>query len=153
MNRSDNELIIAKSLKIISEDEKFKEDLSIPNNMTFYSAVISHAYYSIFYAAKALLILKGIKTSSPDIHRKTYEEFESKFVNTGIIDIKLLEIYKNIIIKADTLLEIFKSEKWKRGNFTYNTLPQANKEPAQESINNSTLFVSSIFEIINKLKN
>lgn len=56
------------------------------------------------------------------------------------MDVKLLMIYKEMIIRAETLLEIYKEEKKKRGNFTYNTIPQANMAPAKESIENAKLF-------------
>ncbi len=111
-----------------------------------YSAVISHAYYCIFYASKAYLLQKGIKTQAPEEHRKTFEEF-STFVEKGIVDVELLNIYRNILLKADTLLHIFEFEKKKRGTFTYRRIPQANQEPAQESIQNARLFFKSIYEI------
>lgn len=150
IKRADNELIIAEKLKVLSEDINSKNFMKIDENITFYSSVISHSYYAIFYAAKAILLTKGIKTSAPEIHKKTMEAFESNLVRTGILDVKLLEIYKKMAVRADALLEIFKDEKWKRGNFTYNTIPQANKEPAEESLKNSKLFVSNIMKIIQK---
>jgi uncharacterized protein (UPF0332 family) len=113
---------------------------NIDSNNTFYSGVISHAYYSIFYCAKAMLLSKNIETSAPEVHKKTFKMFEKIFINTGLLDKKLFEIYNEMIIKADVLLEIFKQEKKKRGDFTYNTIPQANKAPAQESIENSKIF-------------
>jgi uncharacterized protein (UPF0332 family) len=148
IDRADTELLLAGKIKTLSEDDKIKEILQIKREKTFYSAVISHAYYSIFYAAKAILLTKGIKTSSPDIHKKTYECFKSELVDTGELDVKLLGIYKKMALRADALLEIFRSEKWKRGNFTYNTIPQANKEPAEDSVTNARLFVSTIMKVI-----
>lgn len=142
--RADNEIMAAESLKRLSEEAKAKTDFKIPKKTTFYSSVISHSYYAIFYAAKAMLLTKGIKTSSPDVHKKTYEEFENAFVKTGLLNKKLLEIYNDLIVKASDLLEIFRDEKWKRGNFTYNVIPQANKSPAQESLINAKLFASAI---------
>jgi len=65
-------------------------------------------------------------------------------VDTGLLDVKLLEIYKKIVIRADALLDIFREEKGKRGDFTYKTIPQANKEPAEDSIRNATVFVSNV---------
>ena len=149
LERAENELLLAKKVKILTENTEFKTMLEIPSNTTFYSAVINHSYYSIFYCAKALLLTKGIKTRSPEIHKKTFEKFEKEFVNTGILDYKLLEIYKKNIIKADFLLEIFKDEKWKRGNFTYKTIPGANREPAEESVNNAILFLKNVSKMIN----
>jgi hypothetical protein len=46
------------------------------------------------------------------------------------------------------LLNIFEEEKGKRGEFTYETLPQANKEPAETSLNNAKLFVSNIMKVM-----
>lgn len=75
LKRADNELLIAEKLKVLSEDAEAKNVMKIPEKTTFYSAVISHSYYSIFYAAKAILLTRNIKTSSPEIHKKTLDEF------------------------------------------------------------------------------
>jgi len=150
IERADTELLLAEKIKILTEDAKIKELLNIKREKTFYSSVIAHAYYSIFYSAKAILLAKGIITSSPDIHKRTFEAFKTELVDTGILDVKLLEIYKKLVIRADALLEIFKGEKWKRGNFTYHSIPQANKEPAEDSLANAKLFVSNIMKIIER---
>jgi len=148
IERAENEIVIAETLNKISIDFDAKQSFGIDDKMTFYSSVISHAYYAIFYSAKAILLTKNIKTSFPEVHKKTYEEFEKHFVKAGILDVKLLEIYKEMIIKADYLLEIFKDLKIKRGKFTYKTIPQANKEPAEESLKNAKIFVSNIIKVI-----
>ncbi len=150
LERADNEIVAAEKLKLLSEDKSAKEFFRVPKKMTFYSSVISHSYYAIFYAAKAMLLTKNIRTSSPEIHKKTFEEFRKNFVETGILDMKLLEIYRKLIIRADDLLKIFDDEKWKRGNFTYKTIPQANKEPAEDSMKNAKMFVSNISKVIGK---
>ncbi|MBU1136495.1 MAG: HEPN domain-containing protein [Nanoarchaeota archaeon] len=152
IERAKNETLTAESLKKLSEEIKFKENFDIPNNTTFYSSVISHSYYSIFYSAKAILLTKGIKTSPPNVHMETYKEFKRNFVDTGVLDKELLLIYNKIVIKADELLDIFKDEKWKRGNFTYNIIPQANKIPAEESLTNAKTFVANIIKVINSFK-
>ncbi len=152
IERADTELVLAQKIKLLTEDMKLREELHIEPRKTFYSSVISHGYYAIFYAAKAVLLTKNVITSSPDIHKKTFDAFKREFVDTGILDVKLLEIYKKQVIRADTLLEIFKDEKWKRGNFTYHTLPQANKDPADDSLANAKLFVSNIMKVIEKYK-
>jgi len=149
LDRAQNELLAADSLMRLSQETQAKEFFSIEQSTTFYSSVISHAYYCIFYSAKATLLTKEITTSSPEIHKKTFEEFKSQFVDTGILDVQLLEIYKKLVIRADELLEIFKDEKWKRGNFTYKVIPQANKEPAEDSIKNARMFLSNIKRTIN----
>ena len=68
------------------------------------------------------------------------------------MDVELLNIYKKMIVKADELLQIFKDEKWKRGHFTYQTIPQANKEPAEQSIQNAVTFTKNIRLILENSK-
>jgi len=150
IERANNELLAANSLKRLSEDSKAKMNFNLPSNITFYSSVISHSYYAIFYAAKAILLMNGIKTVSPEIHKKTFDAFQKYLVETGILDVKLLEIYKTMVIRADGLLEIFRIEKRKRGDFTYTTIPQTNKAPAEDSIKNARLFISNIQKVIFK---
>lgn len=113
LNRADNEIMVAESLKKLSESPKEKHDFELPSNVTFYSSVISHAYYGIFYSAKAILLTKGIKTTSPNIHKVTLDLFKENFVDSGVLDFKLLEIYKKLIIRAGDLLGIFSMEKEK----------------------------------------
>lgn len=149
LNRANNEILLAQSIKRLSEKPEDKQNFNLPSDITFYSSVISHSYYCIFYAAKSILLIKNIKTSSPEVHKKTYDKFKETFVDTGILDVNLLNIYNKIIIRADKLLQIFKDEKWKRGHFTYETIPQANKEPADDSLENARLFFNNIKKVIN----
>lgn len=144
--RSQNEFNLSMMIQRISDDKKMQVDIFAVKEDTYYSAVISHAYYSIFYAAKAYLLRKSIKTSAPEEHKKTFEEF-SKLVEKGVVDIELLKIYQNMLIRADSLLHIFELEKSKRGKFTYRRIPQANQEPAQESINNAKTFFNNIYRL------
>lgn len=150
LERAENELNLALIIKKISDNKKLQIEIFNLKEDTYYSAVITHCYYCIFYSAKAYLFLKGIKTSAPEEHKKTFEEF-AKFVKQGIIDVELLKIYQNIMIKAETLLHIFELEKTKRGKFTYKTIPQANKEPAEESIKNAKLFFSNVYNLCQRL--
>lgn len=150
LERGENELLAAKVLKKVTEEKETKKYLELEEETTFYSSVISHSYYAIFYGAKAILLTKNIKTEMPDVHKKTYEAFEENFVKTGILDMELLKIYQKMIVRADELLQIFKDEKWKRGHFTYQTIPQANKEPAEQSIQNALMFIKNIKLMLEK---
>jgi uncharacterized protein (UPF0332 family) len=152
LKRAENEIVIAEKLRDMSEDDKVREFMQIQQDMTFYSAVISHAYYSIFYSAKAILLAKGITTSPPDLHKRTLDAFKENLVDTGILDLRLLEIYKKLVVRADELLGIFREEKQKRGDFTYKTLRQADQEPAEDSIRNAKLFVSNIRKVTETMK-
>src|SRR3989338_1120211 len=147
LNRAKNELDLANAVFKISTETKFKLDLELKEDSTFFSNVISNSYYCIFYSAKAFLHTKGINTPPPEEHRKTLEEFE-KLAASGQIDKELVKIYKDIVIKAEELLGIFAKEKSKRGKFTYRMLPQANLEPAKESLENAEKFYKNINLII-----
>ena len=147
LQRSENEIDLANVVYIVTNDKKLqKEVFHLEKVQTFYSGVITHSYYSIFYAAKAYLLSKGIKTSPPSEHKKTFEHFRN-LARRGVIRNDLLKIYEQEYIKAETLLKIFKSEKGKRGHFTYQRIAQANKEPAEVSMKNAGIF----FKYINKL--
>ncbi|MBI4454003.1 HEPN domain-containing protein [Candidatus Woesearchaeota archaeon] len=148
LERASNELRLAMAIKIISESSEEKEKLGLKKEDTFYSSVISHSYYAIFYSAKAILLTKNITTDAPEVHKKTLEEFKINFVDSGILDLELLKIYSQMIIRADELLSLFQLEKRKRGLFVYKTLPQANIEPANESVNNAKKFVSHIKQVV-----
>lgn len=143
LQRAKNELDLAKAVFKLSMDSKLKLEFELKEDSTFFSNVISNSYYCIFYSAKALLQSKNVITEPPEEHRKTLNEFE-KLVLSGEIDVELLKIYKEIIVKADELLGIFRKEKSKRGRFTYQKLPQANLEPAKESLDNSEKFLKNI---------
>ena len=149
LERAKNEIELARAVFKISTDNTIKTSLEIKESSTFFSNVINNSYYCIFYSAKALLESKGITTKVPDEHRKTLHEFE-KLVLSGEIDAYLLEIYKKVVIKADALLGIFVKERSKRGEFTYKKLPQANLEPAKESLENAETFLKSINLIIKR---
>lgn len=139
LDRAKNELDLAKAIFKLSIEKRLKLEFELKEDTTFFSNVISNSYYCIFYSAKALLQTKNIITQPPEEHKKTLEEFE-KLTLSGEIDAELLQIYKEIVIKADELLGIFRKEKSKRGRFTYKKLPQANLEPAKESLNNAEKF-------------
>jgi len=106
LERAENEFRLSKAIFNLSKIEKIKVQLEANPNDTFYSAVISHCYYSIFYSAKAILLIKNIETKSPEIHKKTFEEFKKNFVDNGELDTELLKIYKKMIIRADELLHL-----------------------------------------------
>lgn len=151
LERAENELLLAKTNFDISIKNQLKGILGIPKEKTFFNDVISQAYYAIFYSAKAYLTNRGIKTSPPEEHKKTYGEFK-KLVYSNKLRDQLLEIYEKETEKAEVLLKIFFSEKRKRGIFTYNVKSEANIPSAMESIENAKTFISSINEIIMKPK-
>lgn len=107
LKRAQNELNLTRIIIDLSINKELQVDIfKIEEEDTYFSSAISHAYYCIFYGAKVYLLLKGTKTSPPEEHKKTFEEFK-KLVEKGIVDIELLRLYEAILVKADTLLHIF----------------------------------------------
>jgi len=151
-DRAENEFKHAETMFKISERGELKKELELLEKDTFYSGVIAHAYYAIFYATKALLLKKKIRTKSPNIHKATLDAFAYYFVINGKLDFELLRIYKSAMIKADSLLGLFISKKDKRGKFTYHKLPDANKEPANESIKNAKTFLGHAKKLLEESK-
>jgi uncharacterized protein (UPF0332 family) len=147
LERANNEIKLAEIVFHVSNKKDLQEEVfDISEPETYFSSVITHSYYCIFYSAKAYLIKKGIKTKAPEEHRKSFEEFK-KFVEKGVVDVELLKIYQEMLIRADSLLEIFFREKSKRGRFTYKKLAQANYEPAKESLDRAKTFFKHIYNI------
>ena len=150
--RAENEIKLAEIIFVISEEPNIqKEIFKIMHPETYFSAVIAHSYYSIFYGAKAYLAKKGLEISAPEEHKKSFDEFK-KFVESGELDVELLKIYQEALVRAEYLLGIFKEEKKKRGEFTYRTMPQANKEPARDSIDHAKIFYKNILAILKENK-
>ncbi len=151
LQRAENELISAQVLFDISSNPQLQRvQFKLEKEFTFYSSVISHSYYSIFYSSKAILAKIGIKTEGPEVHKKTLGAFEKHLVKTGKLDVELLKIYQKMIVRAEELLWIFSKEKGKRGRFTYQKLPQANRMPAKESFDNASVFFKNINKILTK---
>ncbi|MEK6943290.1 MAG: hypothetical protein AABX00_04470 [Nanoarchaeota archaeon] len=151
LQRAENELIAAQILFDVSSSPMLqKEQFKLEKEFTFYSSVISHSYYCIFYSAKSILAGSGVKTEAPEVHKKTLEAFEKYLVKTGNLDVELLKIYQKMTVRAEELLGIFSKEKGKRGRFTYQKMPQANKEPAKESFDNASFFFKNINKVIRK---
>ncbi len=148
LERAENEFRLARAVFSLSEKEDIKVELGANPDDSFYSSVISLCYYCIFYCAKAILLTKKIETKVPDEHKKTLSEFKKNFVDNGILDKELFEIYEEEVVKADELLNLFSYERWKRGQFTYKTIPQANIEPAKESVENALKFLSNIKKVL-----
>ncbi len=149
IHRAENEIKLAEIIFAISDEPAIQRKMfKVKEPETYFSAVIAHSYYSIFYGAKAYLANKGIDIMAPEEHKKAFAEFK-KFVESGELNVELLKIYQEAIVRAEYLLGIFKEEKKKRGEFTYRTMPQANKEPAKESIAHAKTFYKNIFNILN----
>lgn len=92
------------------------------------------------------MLSKNISTSPPHEHAKILDNLKLS-TKEGILDSELLKVYEEESIRAETIISIYQKEKRKRGKFTYQKLPQSNKQPVKESIKNANLFRKTIAKI------
>jgi uncharacterized protein (UPF0332 family) len=151
LNRAKEEEKLARVLFRISTDRRLQqEELHLESTSSFHNAVISHAYYSIFYSTKAYLLKKGIRTHEPAEHRKVCKTFE-RFVISGTLSTEIRRFVKDSSNNGNDLLSILKNEKKKRGEWTYEHHNPANRIPTQKSLDNANMFIktmSTLCEII-----
>lgn len=151
IERAEHEIATSELLYRLSEDSSEKTALNALSGSTYYSAVISHAYYAIFYSAKYYLLSKNISVPEQGQHSFVYQKFK-KFAKSGELDKEFLEIYEDAKVKAEMLLSILEDEEEKRTEYTYKTYPQANKEPAEKSIENAKFFVAHIRKFVERIR-
>ncbi len=89
-----------------------------------YDDAISRAYYSMFYAAKALLCLKN---KHPRTHRGVVHQFGLEFVKSGVIE----EYYAKALITAQE----------RRERSDYDIYYKPSKEEAEDIIEDAEKFL------------
>lgn len=151
----------AKVLMDISTDSKLQEELGYPNfdgNLW----TINASYYSMFYMVRGLLENSGIKIKSDSttqsIHQIVFQSLVYFFYINKRLEKKLIEDFQEAILesgeilgkeRAKKLVEDYKSEKDKRGIFTYELGQIAMENKAKTSLERAKLFNQEIRKIIN----
>jgi uncharacterized protein (UPF0332 family) len=97
---------------------------------------ISRAYYSMFHAAKALLILKGV---NPRKHSGAIRMFGLHFVDSGFIE----RVYAKYITYAFSL----------RSKADYDVYYEPNYEEAEHVVESAERFLERIKRALGELKN
>jgi len=116
-----------------SEDKLKSAHILLENNQITDS--IGEAYYSIYHATMAILILKDIH---PRTHSGLISEFGLHFVKNGTIE----DVYAKILAKAET----------KRIMADYDVDYQPSPKEAESIIKDAQKFHERIKEAINQLK-
>ena len=153
--KSHESLQLSKRIFAIAQDEN--------ETLKSYMWVIAIAYYSMFFAATALLAHFGRKIDSEiGIHKLTYHALVYYFL---VADNKLqkhfIEEYKDVYDNVEVLLqtseqkaldimENFKLEQGKRTRFTYEMGQIAEKQKAQTSLERAEEFVLEIRKLMQK---
>lgn len=97
----------------------------------FYREAISRAYYSMFHATQALLILKEIY---PKSHKGVIQKFGEEFVKSGLLEKKM----GYILSQAETM----------RLKADYDVGVKITKEECEEILDNCEFFIKKIKDAI-----
>ena len=100
-----------------------------------YRDVISRAYYSMFHAARALLLIKGL---SPKKHAGTVSMFGKHYVKEGIVD----EYYGKALTKAFQM----------RSKADYNVMYLPSEEEAEEVLELAEEFLEKARRLVEEWK-
>lgn len=152
----------AKILMEASTNKKLQEELGYPE---FDGSlwVINSSYYSMFYMVRALLENSGIKIKSDSttqsIHQIVFQSLVYFFYMNKRLEKKLIDDFQEAITesgeilgkeKANKLIEEYKSEKEKRGIFTYELGQIAMQGKAKTSLERARFFNQEIKKILLK---
>jgi uncharacterized protein (UPF0332 family) len=151
MQKSRDSIMVASRLMELEAEEDLPSELW----------VINSSYYSMFFAATALLAKFGhsIKTEA-GIHKLTYHALVYFFINQeSKLKNSMMDAYKDAVDEAEELLQLtekkvesmvkdFGYEMSKRKIFTYELGKKAELNKAQTSLNRAKSFVKEVEMLI-----
>lgn len=164
MANAESSLQTASILQEISDDNSLKETLKITSGFESYLWVIVSSYYSMFYAATAMLAKQGIRATGQIVHKVTADALIHFFGSNDKLA-KLLEQYeeaqtvglelvgreelmKRMQKRADELIISYEGERKKRSKFQYDIGLQAKRGYAQTSLERAKNFVFEIRKLL-----
>ena len=166
MDNATSSLETAALLHTISDDGKVKNVLKVSSEFESYLWVIVSSYYSMFYAATALLASEGIKATGGIVHKVTADALIHFFVANrklakmmGEYDeakdvvgelVGREEFLKRIEMKANELVVAYESERRKRSQFQYDTGVLVKRGFAETSLSRAKRFVEEVRKILAK---
>ena len=161
---AESSLRTASILQEISDENSLKETLKVNADFESYLWVIVSSYYSMFYAATAILAKQGIRATGQIVHKVTADALIHFFASNEKLA-KLLEQYeeaqavglelvgreelmKRMQKKADELIISYEGERKKRSKFQYDIGVQAKRGYAQTSLQRARDFVFEIKKLL-----
>jgi uncharacterized protein (UPF0332 family) len=164
MANADSSLRTASILQEISDENSLKETLKVSSDFESYLWVIVSSYYSMFYAASAMLANQGMRATGQIVHKVTADALIHFFASNEKLA-KLLEQYeeaqtvglelvgreelmKRMQKKADELIISYEGERKKRSKFQYDIGVQAKRGYAQTSLQRARDFVFEIKKLL-----
>ncbi len=166
MGKADSSLLTAKALLRVSESAEAKKLLNLPQGYDAYMWVINTAYYSMFYAATALLASYNHKINREQgKHTLTYHALVYYFLDCdrkiakhmleqySIAERQASGLMQSVEAKAREKIELVKQELSNRGDFTYEMGKVAEKSIAETSIRRAMEFLTLAKELIMERSN
>jgi uncharacterized protein (UPF0332 family) len=164
MKNAESSLQTASILQEISDQQSLKSTLKVGGDFESYLWVIVSSYYSMFYAATALLARQGVRAAGQIVHKVTADAMVHFFVSNeklarlleqyeeaqaaGLELIGREELMKSMQKKADELIVAYESERKKRSKFQYDIGVQVKRGYAQTSLQRAREFVFEISKIV-----
>jgi uncharacterized protein (UPF0332 family) len=164
MKNAESSLQTASILQQISDERDLKNALKTSADFESYLWVIVSSYYSMFYAATALLARHGIRAAGQIVHKVTADAMIHFFVSNeklarllekyeeaqavGLELVGREELMRSMQKKADELIIAYESERKKRSRFQYDIGVQAKRGYAQTSLERAKEFVFEVSKVV-----
>ncbi len=161
---ADSSLRTASILQEISDENSLKETLKVGSDFESYLWVIVSSYYSMFYAATAILAKQGMRATGQIVHKVTADALIHFFASNeklarlleqyeeaqtvGLELVGREELMKRMQKKADELIISYEGERKKRSKFQYDIGVQAKRGYAQASLQRAKDFVFEIRKLL-----
>jgi len=157
LDNARNSLDSANLLYRASVDEAIKSSLGL-SGFNGFLWVVNSSYYSMFYAARALLESEGVKIKTEmSVHAVAFDALVYYFYLNGKLEKRLVEEFAEAgeeaaevsgREKAKELIGDYFYERRKRARFTYNLGEFAMREKAETSLNRAKRFNEEIRKML-----
>jgi uncharacterized protein (UPF0332 family) len=166
MDQAERSLRTASLIFELSTDSAAKDTMRLDRDFESHLWVIVTSYYSMFYAALALLASQGIRAGRQLVHKvvadalihffisnkrlaKMLEDYEEA-KDTSLELIGREELMKHLEKRADELIVAYEREREKRSKFQYNVGEMAKRGYAETSLQRARDLVSEVRKILSK---
>jgi len=166
MEQAEKSLRTADFIYELSTNDNIKQSLRAEKDFESYIWVIVTSYYSMFYAALALLAREGIKVGRQIVHKVTADALINFFISNRRLA-KMFENYeeardatldligreelmKRLEKRADELIIAYKQEMKKRSKFQYDIGEMARRGYAETSLARAREFFAEVRKILSE---
>jgi len=166
MEQAERSLRTASFIQELSTDDRVKQALKVERGFESYIWVIVISYYSMFYAALAMLARDGVKVGRRIVHKVTADALIHFFVSNKRL-VKMLKDYEEVrdttleligreeFVRrlerhADELIVAYEREMEKRSRFQYDTGEMVKRGYAETSLERAKEFFSEVRKILSE---